>query len=109
MTDKLPDPVDLPRLRARLEEKDGWLHEDVLDEEFGIGYWSTRRSPVTEVKPSEDIPAPPTCVFCNAPWTPEMIELVELSGYCSTCADSERVIDVFCSTCSRLVYRKEVR
>lgn len=102
MSDKLPTQADLPKLRARVEDDDH-IHTDDLHD-LGVGRYQAEW-----LDPREDIPAPPTCVFCNAPWTPEMIELVELSGYCSTCADSERVIDVFCSTCSRLVYRKEVR
>lgn len=64
---------------------------------------------------SEKIP-PPLCVFCNAPWTDDMLKVYakgdfdfgyypgefEVDGYDVT-------IDVTCSTCKRLVYRKEVR
>lgn len=101
-TPKLPTQANLPKLRARIARDDA-IHTDDLDD-LGVGRYQAKW-----LAPSEAIPAPPTCVFCNAPWTPEMIELVELSGYCETCSDSERVIDVFCSACSRLVYRKEVR
>jgi hypothetical protein len=94
--------TDLAKLRQDVED-DEYIHVDKLEGEHGID-----RYPATWLDPSDAIPEPPTCVFCNAPWTPEMVELVELSGYCSTCADSERVIDVFCSSCTRLVYRKEV-
>lgn len=57
---------------------------------------------------------PPLCVFCNAPWTADMIKVfaeaeVETGYY----GEPEGVgltatIDVTCSTCSRLIYRKEV-
>lgn len=97
--------TDLDKLKAAVDEADDYLHIDDLaklgissDDRYGAE-WLGRKDP---------IPAPPACVFCNAPWTPAMIELVELSGYCSSCSDAERVIDVFCGACTRLVYRKEV-
>jgi hypothetical protein len=98
----MPSQANLPKLRARVA-RDDCIHTDD-PEDLGVD-----RFPANWLGPAEDIPAPPTCVFCNAPWTPEMIELVELSGYCETCADAESVIDVFCTACCRLVYRKEVR
>lgn len=94
--------TDLAKLRAAIAE-DEYIHMDDLRAEHGIDGWDRNVQQVAE------IPTPPACVFCSAPWTPEMVELVELSGYCPSCADGERVIDVFCSACTRLVYRKEVR
>lgn len=59
---------------------------------------------------------PPLCVFCNAPWTPEMVKVsaeVELEdgyyGDMSLSGDGVAVVDITCSTCKRLVYRKELR
>lgn len=58
---------------------------------------------------------PPLCVFCNAPWTDDMINVsakaeMESGYYGDTWVDHiDGVIDITCSTCKRLVYRKEVR
>lgn len=55
----------------------------------------------------------PLCVFCNAPWTDDMLKVLtdtELEwGYYGSCSVGEVVvnIDVRCSSCKRLVYRKE--
>ena len=65
--------------------------------------------------PPDKIP-PPLCVFCNAPWTDDMVKVYtkgdfdfgfypgefSVNGYDTT-------IDVTCSSCKRLVYQKEVR
>lgn len=59
---------------------------------------------------------PPLCVYCSAPWTSDMMhvysEADEEFGYypgehCINGIDS--TIEVTCSTCGRLVYKKEVR
>lgn len=93
--------TDLAKLQ-QLVDDDEAIHEDKL-EDLGVDRvaadWLVSGQPVPQLL---------ACVYCDAPWTPTMIELVELSGYCETCADSERVIDVFCSACTRLVYRKKV-
>lgn len=61
-------------------------------------------------------PPPPLCVFCSAPWTDDMMKVFasadEYHGYYE--GDQEVVaidvkIDVTCSSCGRLVYRKEIR
>jgi hypothetical protein len=90
---------ELSRIKE-LAAEDEYIHDDILEDITGHRPWAVPNPPAEP---------PPTCVYCNAPWTPEMVELVVLSGYCSTCADAERVIDIFCSSCERLVYRKEVR
>lgn len=59
---------------------------------------------------------PPLCVFCNAPWTADMINVsvdAELEdGYYGDTylsGQGDATIDITCSTCKRLVYRKELR
>jgi formate-dependent nitrite reductase cytochrome c552 subunit len=93
--------TDLAALRQLVEENK-YIHTDKLRPLIPERYMAKW------LEDDQPIPAPLACVYCDAPWTPEMIELVELSGYCSTCSDSQRVIDVFCSACTRLVYRKEI-
>lgn len=56
----------------------------------------------------------PICVFCNAPWTDEMISVLAASeistGYYGDPDGCETVatIDVTCGSCNRLIYRKDV-
>jgi len=51
-------------------------------------------------------PSPTLCIFCNAPWTPEMLEVYEFSGYCEACSEEGTVLYIACSECRRIVYRK---
>jgi hypothetical protein len=58
----------------------------------------------------------PICVYCNAPWTDDMVKIsaeAEMDwGYYPGDVDVDHidaVIDITCSTCKRLIYRKEVR
>ncbi len=58
----------------------------------------------------------PLCVFCSAPWTDEMVQVLaeaEINwGYYpgdGSVDEIEVKIDVVCSSCKRLVYRKECR
>lgn len=58
---------------------------------------------------------PPLCVFCSKPWTDDMIRAssyaeLETGYYGDSHVDSiDTVIDITCSHCNRLVYRKEIR
>ena len=58
---------------------------------------------------------PPLCVFCNAPWTNDMLKIsaqAEMeTGYYgdSWCESINATIDIVCPSCNRLVYRKEIR
>lgn len=58
---------------------------------------------------------PPLCVFCNAPWTDDMIKVsaeaeMEHGYYGDSWVDHiDAKVDIVCSSCSRLVYRKELR
>lgn len=67
-------------------------------------------------KTKEPDPPPPLCAFCSAPWTPDMVTLqndyadIEYGYYDSVDAiTADFTIDIHCSTCKRLVYRKEIR
>lgn len=66
-------------------------------------------------EPEEVIP-PPLCVFCKAPWTDDMLTVYAEAdmdwGYYPGDGHVDHIdakIDVVCSSCNRLVYRKEVR
>lgn len=59
--------------------------------------------------------ARPICVFCNAPWTDDMIKVLAESeiewGYYpgeTYGVHVQTVIDINCSGCKRLIYRKEI-
>lgn len=65
--------------------------------------------------PEAASPPPPLCVFCNAPWTDDMLKVFAQAeiedGYYEGeyyLRDVDVSIDVKCSSCGRLVYKKEI-
>ena len=59
---------------------------------------------------------PPLCVFCSAPWTDDMVKVFatahEYHGYYESeiwVSKVDATIEINCSTCKRLVYKKELR
>ena len=84
-------------LKKLIENGGGTVHYDKYDE-IPFDQFST--------KWVSEIPKIPKCVFCNADWTPDMIELEEESGYCESCYGKENVIYIACSKCGKIVYRK---
>lgn len=60
--------------------------------------------------------ARPICGFCNTPWTDDMLSLYAKAdedwGYYPgehNIDGIDAVIDIKCSGCKRLIYRKEIR
>ena len=52
------------------------------------------------------------CPYCNAPYTAEMLETLDIceGSYTPDCVGStiRGKIDIHCSKCKKLVYRKEI-
>lgn len=63
----------------------------------------------------EDKIPPPLCVWCSKPWSDEMVaaqaEVDIEDGYYNEyhVRSADLTIDITCSACKRLVYRKEIR
>lgn len=59
--------------------------------------------------------ARPLCVFCNAPWTDDMITVYDIDAsrdagsYDMGPYNQQATVDITCSSCKRLIYRKEFR
>lgn len=57
----------------------------------------------------------PICVFCNTPWTDDMIKVFDIDAshgegsYDFGPENQRATIDITCTSCSRLIYRKEYR
>ena len=57
--------------------------------------------------------ARPLCVFCNAPWSDEMINVYDIDAchgegsYDFGPENARATVDISCSECKRLIYRKE--
>jgi hypothetical protein len=73
-------------------------------------------SDVNEIKIDGFAPcARPICVFCNAPWTDGMIRVYDIDAshgegsYDFGPENQRATVDITCSTCDRLIYRKEYR
>ena len=56
----------------------------------------------------------PLCVFCSAPWTDDMVKIsaqaeIEWGYYPDdgSIQEIEVKVDIVCSSCGKLVYRKE--
>lgn len=49
------------------------------------------------------------CPWCNAPYTAEMNDGLSAAAGCPTCGDASisGTIDIICTNCKKLVYRKE--
>ncbi len=68
-----------------------------------------------KAKKEDAAPPPPLCVWCNAPWTDDMMDIsahveTENGYYGETYIEGAWVdVDITCSTCQRLVYRKQIR
>ena len=63
-----------------------------------------------------DGPPPPLCVWCSAPWTDDMMRVMVKADFQDGYYEGDNayttfdaVVDVTCSSCKRLVYRKEIR
>lgn len=55
---------------------------------------------------------PPLCPFCSAPWTEDMVKVLNVSASegCDSCgfdAVVSATVDITCESCGRLIYRKE--
>jgi hypothetical protein len=56
--------------------------------------------------------ARPICVFCNAPWTDDMIRVYDVDAshragsYDVGPEDQQATVDITCTNCKRLIYRK---
>lgn len=57
--------------------------------------------------------ARPICVFCNQPWTDDMITVLDIDAshgegsYDFGPEHPQATVDITCSSCKRLIYRKE--
>ncbi|OFX01223.1 MAG: hypothetical protein A3E78_02790 [Alphaproteobacteria bacterium RIFCSPHIGHO2_12_FULL_63_12] len=57
--------------------------------------------------------ARPICVFCNAPWTDDMIRVYDIDAqhgggsYDFGPGNQQATVDITCANCKRLIYRKE--
>lgn len=98
-------------IREKLKEDDGTIHADDLPEPLSRisppdqrGYIDLQfNKGVANLATSEHRKL---CVYCNAPWSPEMEEAYLGSGYCGSCYEAEAKIFIACSKCRKVVYIK---
>ncbi len=66
-------------------------------------------------EPKSDFTARPLCPFCSKPWTDDMIRVFDIDAqhgegsYDFGPEDQRATIDITCTSCERLIYRKEYR
>jgi hypothetical protein len=51
------------------------------------------------------------CPYCKAVWSAEMLEELEVEAECDTCdygSYPTGTIDIYCTNCKKLIYRKEI-
>lgn len=57
--------------------------------------------------------ARPICGFCNAPWTDDMVNIFDIDAshgegsYDFGAYNQHATLDITCSSCKRVIYRKE--
>jgi hypothetical protein len=57
----------------------------------------------------------PLCPFCSAPWTDAMIRVFDIDArhgrdsYDFGPEDQQATVDITCTTCKRLIYRKHYK
>lgn len=55
----------------------------------------------------------PICVFCNAPWTDEMVRVFDIDAshgegsYDFGPENQRATVEIICASCNRLIYRKQ--
>jgi hypothetical protein len=71
---------------------------------------------IIEPEPTSFAPgARPICVFCNAPWTDDMITVLDIDAshgegsYDFGPENQQATVNITCSNCKRLIYRKKFR
>jgi hypothetical protein len=78
-----------------------------------------KRKPVKGelIEPEVDgfVMRPPLCVFCDAPWTSDMLKVMaeaelEDGYYGDTYLSGQGVahVEIICGSCKRLIYRKDI-
>lgn len=70
---------------------------------------------MTTVKDGFQSGARPLCPFCSKPWTDDMISVYDIDAshgegsYDFGPENQRATVDISCSSCNRLIYRKEYR
>lgn len=70
---------------------------------------------MTKKRESDGFTSRPLCPFCSKPWTDDMIRVFDIDAshghgsYNFGPEDQQATIDITCTSCERLIYRKEYR